>query len=84
MKAQIVKIGNSQGIRIPKPILAQCDFQDEVDLEVKDKKIIISVFNKSKHNWNLYFSKMAKAGDDKLLIENNPELSSWDKEEWEW
>ena len=84
MKANIVKIGNSQGIRIPKPILEQCGFKDEVNIEVKDKKIIISVFNKPRHNWNLFFSKMAETGDDKLIIEDNPELSSWDKEEWEW
>ena len=41
MKAAIIKIGNSQGLRIPKPIIKQCGFNQEVELEVHDKKLII-------------------------------------------
>jgi len=30
MKTQLVQIGNSRGIRIPKPLIEQCGFGDTV------------------------------------------------------
>ncbi|MFH0788460.1 MAG: AbrB/MazE/SpoVT family DNA-binding domain-containing protein, partial [Pseudomonadota bacterium] len=41
MRARIVKIGNSQGIRIPKPLLDQTGIMDDVELEVEKTQIII-------------------------------------------
>ena len=34
MQLDVVKIGNSKGIRIPKAILKQCQIEDQVDLNV--------------------------------------------------
>ena len=42
MRARIVKIGNSQGIRIPKIVLEQTRLRDEVELRVQDHEIIIT------------------------------------------
>jgi antitoxin (DNA-binding transcriptional repressor) of toxin-antitoxin stability system/antitoxin component of MazEF toxin-antitoxin module len=41
MKARIVRIGNSQGIRIPKPLLEQTGLADEVDLEVEGDCLVV-------------------------------------------
>ena len=41
MKTSIVKIGNSQGIRIPKTLLSQTSLSGEVELEVRKDTIII-------------------------------------------
>ena len=41
VRTKIVKIGNSQGIRIAKPLLEQADISDDVELEVRDGSIII-------------------------------------------
>jgi len=38
MRARIVKIGNSQGIRIPKPILEQSGITEDVDIEVENNQ----------------------------------------------
>ncbi len=81
MKTTIIKIGNSRGLRLPKPILEQCGFEDEVELEVQKDKIIIKPIKKSRYKWEEAFKKMAEKGDDKLI--NLPD-SKWDKEEWEW
>jgi len=35
MRARVVKIGNSQGIRIPKPLLEQTGIMNDVELEVE-------------------------------------------------
>lgn len=50
MKARIVKIGDSKGIRMPKPILEQCNLQDEVEIEVENKQLIIRAFTKPRDN----------------------------------
>ena len=84
MKATLIKIGNSQGIRIPKPILEQCGLQSEVELEVHDRQLIIRSTHHSRQNWEQAFQKMAAFGDDALV---DPEIGSqtdWDEAEWEW
>jgi antitoxin MazE len=84
MRASIVRIGNSQGIRIPKVVLEQTRLHGEVELEVKDKKIIISPVKKPRQDWDRRFKLMAERGDDKLLDSEVVSLTSFDEEEWEW
>ena len=81
MKASIIKIGNSQGLRIPKPILEQCGFTHEVELEVHENELIIRPVSHPRQNWDKAFKAMARNGDDKLI--ETPE-SSWGRDEWEW
>jgi antitoxin MazE len=84
MRASIVRIGNSQGIRIPKVVLEQTHLHGEVDLEVKDNKIIISPVKKPRQDWDRQFKLMAERGDDKLLDSEVVSLTLFDEEEWEW
>ncbi len=82
MRASIIKIGNSQGVRIPKPIIEQCGFNNEVELEVQNHELIIKSKRHPRQNWASAFSAMAENGDDKLL--DSTILTKWDEEEWEW
>ena len=41
MKTRIVRIGNSRGIRIPKPLLDQTGLQGEVEISAADGALII-------------------------------------------
>jgi antitoxin MazE len=84
MRASIVRIGNSQGIRIPKVVLEQTRLHGEVELEVKDRKIVISPVKKPRQDWDRQFKLMAERGDDKLLDSEVVSLTSFDEEEWEW
>jgi len=84
MKASIVRIGNSQGIRIPKVVLEQTHLSGEVELEVRDRQIIIRSAKKPRQGWAQKFRAMAERGDDKLLDAEAINQTSWDKEEWEW
>ena len=82
MLINIVPIGNSKGIRIPKAILDQCDIENEVDLEVKNGKIIIEPIKRIPRNgWTESFIQMAKTGEDQLLFEDAIDL---EMEDWEW
>ncbi|GAG28945.1 unnamed protein product, partial [marine sediment metagenome] len=59
MKATIIPIGNSKGIRIPKAILEQCHIEKDVFLEIKGENIIIKPVKKqSRKCWEKYFKKM--------------------------
>ena len=84
MKAHIVRIGNSQGIRIPKVVLEQTHLSGEVELQVGDRQIIIRSVKKPREGWAEKFRAMAARGDDKLLDADAASQTSWDKEEWEW
>ena len=84
MRISIVKIGNSQGIRIPKAILEQTGLKDEIELEVEDNRIILHSPKQPRLNWDEAFLSMAKNGDDKLLDDDLTGKTEWDKNEWEW
>jgi len=84
MKARIIRIGNSQGIRIPKPLLEQSGLEGEVELEVQPDQIIIRRAGRTRQGWTEAFEAMAAAGDDRLLDAEGGGGSEWDQEEWEW
>jgi len=84
IKTRIVKIGNSRGIRIPKPLLDQADIGEEVELEVRDGQLIIRQLREPRYGWDDQFAEMAVKGDDHLLAEGTITTTNWDAEEWEW
>ncbi|MFH1259105.1 MAG: AbrB/MazE/SpoVT family DNA-binding domain-containing protein [Elusimicrobiota bacterium] len=82
MRVSIVPIGNSKGIRIPKPILQQCHIGKSVDLEIIDNSIILKPSKgEPRKNWEQAFQKMSENNEDKLLIDDKINL---DMEGWEW
>ena len=84
MKAKIITIGNSQGIRIPKPLLEESGIKGEVEVTVEDTSIVIRPVRKPRAGWDAAFAKMSERGDDALLDGDAPSLSSWDEQEWQW
>ena len=82
MVINIVKIGNSKGIRLPKTILNQCEIDKKVDLEIEGKNIVIKpIIKKPRENWDEHFQKMNNNNDDKLIIDDNIDLKM---DNWEW
>ena len=82
MKSTIIPIGNSKGIRIPKPFLEHCHIGKEVFLETEGDKLIIKpIIKKARENWEQSFIEMGKNRDDKLIISDNIDL---DIQGWEW
>ena len=51
MRAKIIKVGNSRGIRIPKGTLVQLGFEDEVDLAVDGSRLIIQAAKDPRAGW---------------------------------
>lgn len=46
MRGRIAKIGNSQGICIPKLLLEQLGITEDVDIEIENNQIIIRPISK--------------------------------------
>jgi len=82
MKSQIIQIGNSQGIRIPKVLLEESGLKGEVDLEIHAEGVLIRNIEKPRAGWDEAFKTMAENEDDELVGAN---LSSdFEKKEWQW
>jgi antitoxin MazE len=84
MKTHIVRIGNSQGIRIPKPLLEQTGLRGEVEISAQKDSLIIRPAKRPRAGWAAAFQEMARRNDDALLDDAPPSLSSWDEDDWEW
>jgi len=84
MKAKIIRIGNSQGIRIPKILLEQTRLGKEVELEVEDQKIVIHPIARSRQGWDQKFKLMAENKEDSLINGDLPIKNQFDRGEWEW
>jgi antitoxin MazE len=82
MKARIIQIGNSRGIRIPKSLLEQSHLTGDVRLEARENEIVIRPAHLPRQGWAEIFRAMAERGDDRLLDEPCP--TSFDEAEWEW
>ena len=83
IKTHIIRIGNSQGIRIPKPLLEQSGISGAVELEVENNRIVIQSVDEPRRGWKEAFASMAEEADDHLIDDEAIE-SAWDSEEWEW
>jgi antitoxin MazE len=84
MKTRIVRIGNSQGIRIPKPVLEQTGLRGEVELIAQADSLVIRPARRPREGWAAAFQEMARRGDDALLDNSPPSLSTWDEDDREW
>ncbi|MEH2045863.1 AbrB/MazE/SpoVT family DNA-binding domain-containing protein [Nostoc sp.] len=82
IRTRIVKIGNSQGIRIPKLLLEQSGIGEEVEIEIQDCHLIVRAASLSRQGWEEAFATMAKQYDDALL--DDAVTTEWEHLEWEW
>jgi antitoxin MazE len=82
IRTRIIKIGNSQGIRIPKVLLEQSGIYAEVEIEVQGDNITIRKAPQLRMGWDEAFAVMAEQHDDVLLDDAN--ITDWDRVEWEW
>ncbi|MCC3407910.1 MAG: AbrB/MazE/SpoVT family DNA-binding domain-containing protein [Microcoleus sp. PH2017_10_PVI_O_A] len=82
IQTQIIKVDQSQGIRIPKSLLEQIGISEEVEIEVQGDRIVIRAAAKPRAGWDEAFAKMAEQHDDVLL--DDVTTTEWDQRDWEW
>lgn len=82
MKTRIVRIGNSRGIRIPKPLLTQAGLGEEVELRVEAGAIRIESLTAPRAGWAEAAQQLVATEGTGLLDEPGP--TRFDRDEWEW
>ena len=82
--AVLIKIGNSHGIRIPKPIIEQANLQDsEIKFEVTKEGLLLKPAKKiARKDWDKNVKKFLNLQNDEAFLEEM--LDDSDLEEWEW
>ncbi len=75
MKTRIVRIGNSQGVRIPKPLIEQAGLSGEVEITVQEGSLVIRSVARPRAGWVEAFREMAK-NDDDVIIEGGSSIST--------
>lgn len=81
VKARIVSVGNSQGVRIPKLLLEQAGLTADVELVAEPGRIIIAAPRRMRAGWADAAARLHAAGEDRLRDTPTP---SFDDEEWSW
>jgi antitoxin MazE len=83
MKVALVRIGNSRGVRIPKPVIRHCGFSDTVELRVENHCVVIAPHARARQGWEEAFRGAGgSSGDELLLAGLDP--NEFDREEWQW
>jgi antitoxin MazE len=84
MKTNVVRIGNSRGIRIPKKLLEECRLEETVELEAHKGHLVVRPAAKPRAGWDEAFRRMAEKRDDALLDRDSLASTKWDRTEWRW
>lgn len=84
MKTKIVRIGNSQGIRIPKALLHQCHLDGPLEIDVQGNQLVVRSASRPRQGWDEALRRMHLDGHDRLLDSEAAASSRWDQDEWEW
>ena len=82
MKAKLVQIGNSRGIRLPKPMIEEARLNDEVDIHVSEGAIIITSRPTRRSGWAEAAKQLHDLKDDVLLDDGI--ATAFDENDWKW
>jgi antitoxin MazE len=82
MKTKLVQIGNSQGVRIPRPLLEQAGLEGEVRLRIVESGIIIEGAARPRAGWATAAELARSRGESELLDDDVPTV--FDDTEWQW
>lgn len=84
MQVELIRIGNSRGVRIPKSVIEQCGFGDRIDLVVEEGRVILVRNSDPRRGWK---EALQAAKDtipaDEFLLDGIPE-HEFDGDDWTW
>ncbi len=66
MHANLINIGNSQGVRLPKAVIEQAGLTGALEIEVAGDAVIIRSAKRPRDNWAEAASACHQAGEDQL------------------
>jgi antitoxin MazE len=81
----LIRIGNSQGVRIPKAIIAQANLDNtELEFKVIDKGLLIQPVKKARHGWKEKFDIVLKSNELQESDKEWLDAPLVEDEDWEW
>lgn len=81
MEIQIIKIGNSKGLRLAKTILERYNIKDKMELILEKEYIVLRPVAEPRKGWDEAFKNIHESGDDQLLIDDvfpEENFEEWD------
>jgi antitoxin MazE len=82
MKARLIQIGNSRGVRLPKPLIEEAGLDIEVDIRARKGEIVISPLGKPRSGWEAAARRIRELKADVLLDRETP--TTFDRNDWQW
>jgi antitoxin MazE len=83
MQINLVRIGNSKGIRLPQSLIQQCGFTDTIEAKLVNRHLVLKAIKHPRKNWEKIF-KSEKDTEDDEIKDFLDVPNRWDEEEWEW
>ena len=81
MKTKIVRIGNSRGIRLPKPLIEQAGLDEDVQLEVRGNTVVIRPISSRRVGWAIAAADLAQTETGLL---DGVLSTAFDRTDWRW
>jgi len=81
MNVKLIDIGTSRGIRLPKPIIEQCEIEEELDLRVEGQTIILRPIKKARENWAIFAKE---AAEEYHKDDINDVFADENFDDWQW
>lgn len=81
MRLELTKIGNSRGIRIPKPLIEQCGFGQDVEARVTAGGLLLAPTQAPRKGWKRAFLESGSL-HDRPQLDHAP--NEFDDQEWSW
>ena len=84
MRTYLIEIGNSRGLRIPKSLLEISGLENEIELEVQGRSLVLKAPERPRSNWEEAFAKDASPDLEVEQEEWTSFANDFDEEEWKW
>ncbi len=83
MRIELVRIGNSRGIRIPRALIQQYGFGGAVELGIEENRLTIMAERVPRQGWTEAFRQAGEGAEDEPVLGELP-ANEFDIREWEW
>jgi len=83
MKVELIRIGNSRGIRIPKALIEQYGFGRGVELRIENDRLVMVPDHRPRQGWEEAFRRAGESAKDEVLLDTIP-TNEFDHIEWRW
>jgi len=83
MKTELIRIGNSRGVRIPKLLIEQVGLGHRVELWAESDRVVIAPQRRPRQGWEESFAVAGSPAKDELLLEDSG-VNSFDVKDWNW